>query len=103
MFFFSKTAAQVRIIEVNPVTETVKIRNFGSSTVDISNYRLCSRIVYRTLSTQTTVQTGSLMLASNSEVEVTVNGTYMNDTSADLRLYLPTGSFASSANMVDFM
>jgi hypothetical protein len=93
---------QIRIVEVNPATETVKIHNYGTTTVDISSYRFCSLIVYRTLNTQTTVQSGSLNLAPNADVVVTVNDAYLNDTAADLGLYLPTGSFASAAVMVDF-
>lgn len=94
--------SQIRIVEVNPATETVKIHNYGTTTVDISSYRFCSLIVYRTLNTQTTVQSGSLNLAPNADVVVTVNDAYLNDTAADLGLYLPTGSFASAAVMVDF-
>lgn len=94
--------AQIRIVEVDPATETVKIHNYGATTVNIASYRFCSLIVYRTLNTQTTVQSGSLNLAPGADVVVTVNDAYLNDTAADLGLYLPTGSFASAANMLDF-
>lgn len=100
--FSFKVNAQLRIVEVNPATETIKIHNYGATAVDISTYRLCSLITYRTLNTQTTVQSGSLNLAANATVVVTVNDAYLNDTAADLGLYLPSGSFGSAANMVDF-
>lgn len=103
ILFSINVEAQVRIVEVDPATETVKIHNFGATSVDISAYRFCSQILYRTLNTQTTVQSGSLNLAPNAEVVVTVNDAYLDDTAADLGLYLPTGSFGSPANMVDFM
>ncbi len=97
-----QTSAQVRIVEVDPVTETVKLHNYGGSTVDVSAYRLCSLFSYRTLSSQTTLQSGSFMLASNADVVVSIAGNYLNDTAADLGLYLPTGSFGSSTAMQDF-
>jgi hypothetical protein len=97
-----QSSAQVRIVEVDPATETVKLRNYGGSTVDVSGYRLCSLFAYRTLSSETTIQSGSFMLASNADVVVSVAGNYMNDTAADLGLYLPTGSFGSSTAMQDF-
>jgi len=95
-------SAQLRIVEVDPSTDTVKIHNFGASTVDLSSYRLCSLFSYRTLSSQTTLQSGSFMLAPDADVVVSVSGNYLNDTAADLSLYLPTGSFGSSTVMQDF-
>ncbi|WP_299225229.1 T9SS type A sorting domain-containing protein [uncultured Psychroserpens sp.] len=95
--------AQFRIVEVDPATETVKIQNFGNATDNIGAYRLCSLISYRTLSSQTTIQSGSFNLAPGESVTVTVNDAYLNDGGADLGLYLPSGSFGLAANMVDFM
>jgi len=86
ILFSINVEAQVRIVEVDPATETVKIHNYGASSVDISAYRFCSQILYRTLNTQTTVQSGSLNLAPNAEVVVTVNDAYLADTAADLGL-----------------
>ncbi|MDG5492115.1 T9SS type A sorting domain-containing protein [Psychroserpens sp. SPM9] len=94
-------AQQFKLLVVDPAADTVTIKNFGSTTVDIGAYRLCSLISYRTLSSQTTVISGSLNLAPDAEVTVSIPG-YLNDTAADLGLYLPTGNFATPANMIDF-
>ena len=101
--------AQIRIIEVEPSTNTIKIKNFGGSTVDISTYRLCTLIKYTTnLTTGTTINSGSLNLTVGSEVELVVpggaSGTWPNlSAEADLGLYLAAGSFGSASAMVDFV
>ncbi|WP_431135263.1 T9SS type A sorting domain-containing protein [Psychroserpens mesophilus] len=100
-FTFQQAYAQFRIIEVDPVADTVTIKSFDASTQNIGAYRLCSLFGYRTLSSQTTVVNGSLDLAPNAEVTLSAPG-FLNDTAADLGLYLPTGSFGSAASMVDF-
>lgn len=101
--FISKDAnAQFKLLEVDPLADTVTIKNFGSTTENVGSYRLCSLITYRTLSTQTTVISGSFNLAPGAEVTVSISGDWLNDTAADLGLYLPTGSFGLAANMVDF-
>lgn len=104
-FSIQKTNAQFRIVEVNPGTETVKIKNFGATTEDISAYRLCALFKYGSLGSMT-VQSGSLNLAPDAEVEVSVvltGGSVLNDSSSDLGLYLPSGNFGTAANMLDFM
>ena len=95
-------AQQFKLLVVDPVADTVTIKNFGTTTENVGAYRLCSLISYRTLSSQTTVVSGSLNLAPNAEVTVSISGNYLNDTAADLGLYLPTGNFGDPANMVDF-
>lgn len=102
IFGLQTHAQQFKLLVVDPITDTVTIKNFGSTTENIGNYRLCSRINYRTLSSQTTVVSGSLNLGPNEEVTVSVSG-FLNDSEADLGLYLPSGSFASADNMIDFM
>ncbi|MEH6535698.1 MAG: T9SS type A sorting domain-containing protein [Psychroserpens sp.] len=104
-FSIQKANAQFRIVEVNPATETVKIKNFGSTTQDISAYRLCALFKYGALGSMT-VQSGSLNLAGNAEVEVTVlltSGSVLNNTASDLGLYLPSGNFGLPENMEDFV
>ena len=102
LFFGQDINAQFKIVEVDPTADTVTIKNFGGTTQNVGDYRLCSLISYRTLVTQTTVVEGSLNLAPNAEVTVSIPG-YLNDSAADLGLYLPTGNFGTAANMVDFM
>jgi hypothetical protein len=94
-------AQQFKLLVVDPSADTVTIKNFGTTTQNVGNYRLCSLFTYRTLSSQTTVINGSLNLAPNAEVTVSSSG-FLNDSGADLGLYLPSGSFGSAANMVDF-
>ncbi|MEH6535694.1 MAG: T9SS type A sorting domain-containing protein [Psychroserpens sp.] len=96
-------AQQFKLLVVDPAADTVTIKNFGSTTENIGSYRLCSLITYRTLSSQTTVINGSLNLAPNAEVTVSISGDWLNNTAADLGLYLPTGNFGLAANMVDFV
>lgn len=97
-------AQQFKLLEVDPAADTVTIKNFGTTTVDIGSYRLCSIFSYRTLSSQTTVISGSLNLAPDAEVTVSIpNWLSLSASAADLGLYLPTGNFGVAANMVDFM
>jgi len=101
--------AQIRLISVEPATNTIRIKNFGSSTVDISGYRLCSLIKYTSnLTTGITINEGSLNLAADAEVEIVAPGgassSWQNlQSEADLGLYLASGSFGSTAAMVDFV
>ena len=94
-------AQQFRLLVVDPTADTVTIKNFGTTTENVGNYRLCSLFTYRTLSSQTTLVSGSFNLAPDAEVTVSSSG-FLNDSGADLGLYLPSGSFGSAANMVDF-
>lgn len=91
-----------RMVEVDPLNDTVTIRNFGNATDDVGSHRLCSLITYRTLSTQTTIVEGSFNLAPGEEVTVSIANDWLDDSGADLGLYVPTGSFGSAANMIDF-
>jgi hypothetical protein len=104
-FWFSiqNANAQLRITEVDPSTERLKIKNFGSTTIDISSYRLCSKFNYGTLSNMTLIN-GFLNLMPNAEVELTValSGAGAVDDAADMGLYLPTGNFGTPASMIDF-
>ncbi|MCD2259943.1 T9SS type A sorting domain-containing protein [Psychroserpens luteolus] len=104
-FSIQNANAQFRIVEVDPATERVKIKNFGATTEDISAYRLCARFSYNALSSMTLLSGDLVNFAPNAEVEVTVsfsNGNVLTDASSDLGLYLPTGGFGVAANMIDF-
>lgn len=93
-------AQELKLLIVDPASDTVTIKNFGTETQNIGNYRLCSKRVYRTMS-DITVVSGTLELAPNAEVTVESSG-FLDDTSADLGLYLPSGSFELAENMIDF-
>jgi len=90
----------IRITGVDPVNDQITISNFGSETIDISAYRLCSEFNYTPdLSSLTTVD-GDLALESASAV--TMTGFALTDEAADIGLYLPEGGFGSADAMVDF-
>lgn len=100
-FLSHQSSAQFRIVKVDPAADTVTIKSYNATTQDIGSYRLCSLFGYRTLSSETTVVSGTLNLAPNAEVTLSASG-FLNDTAADLGLYLPGGSFGSPASMIDF-
>ena len=102
--------AQIRLTSVDPVTKQVTIRNFGSSDVDISGYRLCSHLTYTVdlnSDANVSVVTGDLLLSQDESVTVqwsTSNG--LDVDGRDLGLYLPglpSVGFNDPAQMVDFM
>jgi hypothetical protein len=91
--------AQIRIVEVDPATETVKLRNYGSTTVDVSGYWFCNLFAYTQVSDGTLVS-GSTNLAAGADLVVTM-AVALNDTASDLGLY-QSPSFGSSTAMLDF-
>lgn len=103
VFLSHQVQAQFRIVQVDPAADEVTIRNFGNTTESVASHRLCSLITYRTISSQTTVVSGSLNLAPNAEVTISIAGNWLNDAGADLGLYVPTGSFGIASNMIDFV
>jgi hypothetical protein len=97
--------SQLKFISVNPTTDEIGIKNFGSTTIDISTYRLCALFEYKTLNqVGISLVTGDFNLSPGEQVLFTWNAsTGFNTTASDLGLYLPSGSFSSAASMVDFM
>lgn len=97
--------AQLRITMVHPSNHAIRIKNFNPAPIDISSYRLCALFEYTSLnSSNVTIISGDFLLTQNEEVVVAWDAlTGFNATASDLGLYLPTGSFGSAANMVDFM
>lgn len=95
--------AQIRLVEVRPAADIVTIKNFGSSTVNISDYWFCSLFAYPQLQSLN-INSGALNLAPNATV--TLSGFAINDSDGDMGLYLPINSnadFADQNFMVDFM
>lgn len=93
--------AQIRLVEVDPSTNVVKIHNFGSSTIDISNYKLCVFPSYPKLNSLTN-PSGSLNLAGGADVTV-ISSANLNATGGELGLYIDTFDFGNSNNIVDYM
>lgn len=98
LLFSIQAEAQIRLVEVDPATNNVKIHNYGASTVDLTNYWFCSQIVYGRLGLMTVVS-GSLNLAPSQDVVVTSSVNL--DVAADLGLY-SSSSFGSTTAMTDF-
>ncbi|WP_298238847.1 T9SS type A sorting domain-containing protein [uncultured Algibacter sp.] len=95
--------AQIRSIMVDPATNdiTVKVKNFGSSTVDITNYWLCDFPQYDRFSDTSIVGSGDFLLSPDEEVTVIwVSG--LDNTNGELGIY-NTNSFSSSSAMEDYM
>ncbi|MEE9373964.1 MAG: Ig-like domain-containing protein, partial [Saprospiraceae bacterium] len=92
----------IRLLCVDPITDKVTIKNFGTNTIDLSNYRLCSKFSYthNGLATDMTVLGGLLNLAPGDSV--VLNGFSIDDTAADLGLYAPSGPFSDTLAMLDF-
>ncbi len=96
--------SQIKLTYVNPINDQIKIKNFGSGSVDITNYRFCALFEYANIAIgNVTIVAGDLNLSPLEEVTLTWNaGSGFNTTASDLGLYLPSGAFSSSAAMVDF-
>ncbi len=82
--------AQVRITEVTISTGNVELTNFGTTSVDLTNWRFCHRFTY--ISPGGTISPGASR-------QFTVA---FNKTSSDLGLYTST-SFTSTTAMEDFV
>ncbi len=93
----------IRLACVNPLTEEVTIKNFGTVAWDISDYRLCSKTTYTTDLTSQTLVDGSFTLAPDATVTVKLTEISLDDVAADLGLYINgTTNFADSVSMQDF-
>ena len=92
----------IRLLCVNPNTNQVTIKNFGTNTIDISNHRLCSKFSYTNsgLSSDMNIISGSLVLAPGDSV--TLDGFSLDELGADLGLYAPAGGFADTLALLDF-
>ncbi len=98
--------AELHFTYCDPATKELKVKNYGSTAVDISMYRLCSSFEYQTLNQAgVSINTGDFNLAPNEEVHFTWTGAGSGFTPAmdDMGLYLPSGGFGSAASMVDFI
>jgi len=92
--------AQIRLLNFDPTADQLTIKNFGTSTVDISSYRLCALLTYTSDLTTLTVESGSLNLTAGAQV--ILSGWALTDAASDLGIFLGTGAFSDAAAMVDF-
>lgn len=99
----SLSAQGLRITQVDPNTNEITLTNYGSA-MDYSMYRLCSLFDYDPLaSSDVTIVDGSFNLGMGESVTFTWMSGGMSASGADLGLYLPSGSFGSADNMIDFV
>ncbi|MCZ6821001.1 MAG: T9SS type A sorting domain-containing protein [Calditrichaeota bacterium] len=92
---------QVKINEVlfSSSGNEVELKNFGSSSMDVSNWWLCTLFSYTRIGTLPIIS-GELNIPAGGLLAV--GGISINDQSADLGLY-NTNSFASTSAMEDFV
>lgn len=90
----------IRIIGVDPNFNFITIVNLTTAPVDISGHRLCSLFNYATLSNLTASFGDVSNVPAN---DIVIVSWPIDDSAADLALYLPTGSFSDPSAMVDFM
>jgi len=99
--------SQVKINEVFYATgnDTIELKNFDSQPINITGWRFCSKLNYLpTINDLTIVGGGSLNIPAGGILVLT--GFNLDNTAADLGLYLPVNSnadFATASFMVDFV
>ena len=96
---FTNLTAQenVRILKLDPATNSVTLKNFGDATATISGYWFCVRPAYAQVSGMTAVST----LAPNEEVDI-ASSVNFPVSSGEFALYT-SSSFGSSDAMIDFL
>jgi len=93
----------ILISEISVCEQQVELFNAGSTTVDLSSWRLCNFPEYDDLgdAAAVTVINGSLMLTAGSYV--TVEWSDIDIAAGELGLYLPTGGFGDPASIHDYV
>lgn len=104
LFNIYNVSSQIRMTQVDPLTDQVTIHNFGNTMEPLNGYWFCTRISYGSFASATLVS-GSLNLEPDSNVTLIVNTTAgLNNVSSDLSIYSTNvGGFGTATNMVDFM
>lgn len=95
----SQADAQVVLTEVDYHNDFIEITNIGASTVNISDWQLCSLFNYRKISALTVVK-GSMNLEPGGVI--VLSGFALNDVAGDLGLY-SSGNFTSALAMESFV
>lgn len=92
--------AQIRMTQLDEISQEITIKNFGGTQVDVTTYQMCREPgTYRALSTLTIVS-GDLVL--DPDEEVTVVYSFVLSAGTGLGLYL-LPSFGTPAAMSDYM
>ena len=96
-FCFTHLTAQVRILKLDPATNSVTLKNFGSSNAPISGYWFCNRPAYGAVNEMTSVT--SLNPGEEVNIASSINFAVAD---GEFGLY-STNSFGSSSAMIDYM
>ncbi|OIQ28319.1 MAG: hypothetical protein BM564_09610 [Bacteroidetes bacterium MedPE-SWsnd-G2] len=91
--------AQVRIVQVNPATNAIKLHNYGSDAIDVSDYYLCTLFSYGQLDGMPLIS-GTFNIPAGGDVTFT-SDVDLTISAADLGLY-NTNNFGSLSAMEDF-
>ncbi|WP_299095946.1 T9SS type A sorting domain-containing protein [uncultured Winogradskyella sp.] len=94
---FSSLSAQVRIAKLDPATNSVTLKNYGSTNVPISGYWFCNYPAYGQVSSMTSVAS----LDPGEEVNIASSVSFAV-ADGEFGLY-NTNSFGSSTAMEDYM
>lgn len=95
----------VIINEISPIDNRLELLNAGSSSVDVSNWWLCTQIRYARISdtSRVTVESGNLNLGAGEFLVLETTSAYdINDEAADMGLY-NSNAFTSTTAMQDFV
>lgn len=95
----SQALADVRMVEVDTSANTLRLKNFGGTSENVSSYWLCSLFNYANLGGLPIFE-GSLNLDPGGEL--LVGWSQINTFDRDLGLYRTSG-FSSASAMVDFV
>jgi hypothetical protein len=90
-----------RLVAVDIGLKQISIQNYGSCTIDLSNYQLCSDLACDTLSNMTLVS-GALNLGAGSTLVVQWDSWVPDLSGADMDLYLPNPDYLSTDDLEDF-
>jgi hypothetical protein len=104
LLFLSSISVQAQIVinELDISSQQVEIKNQGTSTVNITGYRLCNFPSYPTLSSSLVIS-GSLSIPAGGLVLINGTGLNLNAADDELGIYLPTGSFSDPLALVDYI
>ncbi len=91
-----------RLVAIDTALKQVTIENYGTCSIDLSTYQLCSELVCETLSNMTVVS-GALNLAPGSTVVLQWDAWSPDPTGTDMDLYLPSADVLSPDDLEDFV
>jgi len=92
-------AQNIRLLQVDPTTDEITLKNFGSSAQNVGSWQVCSLFNYQQIS-NLNITNGNMMMMPNDEI--TFTGFSLTDAASDLGLY-NSSTFGSTTAMKDFV